>query len=96
MSSVPAHIYYVLTSPQLRNLPAAVVTFRDELWALNTIGKLLFWVPPWRRNGLYVPGNSLVICREGTTKVDLTQFVHGTEWDKCIDPAFRDAEEVAW
>jgi hypothetical protein len=52
----------------------------------------MFWIPPWRRNGLYLPQNTLVICKEGTTKLDLSQFVHGKEWHKCIDPAFRDAQ----
>jgi len=61
-------------------------------WVLNSAGDLLFWVPPWLRDGLYFPQNSLVICARGTTKLDLSQFVHGTEWQKCIDPKFRDAK----
>ncbi|KAF7335373.1 WD40 repeat-like protein [Mycena venus] len=66
-------------------------TFKDE-WVLNTAGKLMFWVPPWRLHGLYLPLNTLVICKEGTTKLNLTQFVYGKDWQKCIDPAFRDAQ----
>ncbi|KAJ7121462.1 WD40 repeat-like protein [Mycena epipterygia] len=61
-------------------------------WVLNSAGDLMFWVPPWLRDGLYLPQNSLVICARGTTKLDLSQFVHGTEWQKCIDPKFRDAK----
>jgi hypothetical protein len=52
----------------------------------------MFWVPPWRRNGLYIPRNTLVICPDGTTKLDLSRFVHGTEWTNCIDPKFRNLQ----
>jgi hypothetical protein len=63
----------------------------DHGWVLNSAGHLLFWVPPWLRDGLYLPQNTLVIA-PGTTKLDLSKFVHGTEWQKCIDPEFRDAK----
>ncbi|KAJ7480979.1 hypothetical protein FB451DRAFT_1238941 [Mycena latifolia] len=52
----------------------------------------MFWVPPWIRDGLYHPRNALVICRQGTTKLDFSRFVHGTEWPKCINPEFRDTK----
>ncbi|KAJ7142343.1 WD40-repeat-containing domain protein [Mycena epipterygia] len=67
-------------------------TFEDESWLLNAAGERVFWVPPWHREGLYLPRNTLVIRAAGTTKLDLSRFVHGTEWEKCIDPEFRDAE----
>ncbi|KAJ7686939.1 WD40 repeat-like protein [Mycena rosella] len=62
----------------------------DNGWVRDPAGPLIVWVPPWLRNGLYLPRNTLVICAEGTVKLDLTRFVHGTEWQKCIDPRFRD------
>ncbi|KAJ7144098.1 WD40-repeat-containing domain protein [Mycena epipterygia] len=61
-------------------------------WVTNQKGQLMFWVPPWLREGLYLPYNTVVIRARGTTKLDLTCFVHGTEWQKCIDPKFRDAK----
>ncbi|KAJ7108208.1 hypothetical protein C8R44DRAFT_298178 [Mycena epipterygia] len=64
----------------------------DDGWVLNSAGQLMFWVPPWLRDGLYLPHNALVICRQGTTKLDLSRFVHGTEWQKCIDPKLMDAK----
>ncbi|KAJ6612628.1 hypothetical protein B0H10DRAFT_1952189 [Mycena sp. CBHHK59/15] len=67
--------------------------FKDD-WVLNTAGEIMFWVPPWRRNGLYAPRNALVICLDGTTKLDLSRFVHGTEWTKCIDPSLRDVHGI--
>ncbi|KAJ7660679.1 hypothetical protein DFH06DRAFT_1400029, partial [Mycena polygramma] len=54
-------------------------------WIKSTSGELMFWVPPWLREGLYLPHNPLVICAKGTTKLDLSRFVHGTEWTKCFD-----------
>ncbi|KAJ7095575.1 WD40-repeat-containing domain protein [Mycena epipterygia] len=63
-------------------------------WVLNSAGEFMFWVPPWCRDGLYLPQNRLVICRTGTTKLDLTQFVHGTEWQKCIDRRFRVTKRI--
>ncbi|KAJ7481001.1 hypothetical protein FB451DRAFT_1239033 [Mycena latifolia] len=64
----------------------------DDGWILNSRGDLMFWVPPWLRDGLYLPRNTLVICRQVTTRLDLNRFVHGTEWQKCIDPKFRDTK----
>ncbi|KAJ7108211.1 hypothetical protein C8R44DRAFT_884977 [Mycena epipterygia] len=64
----------------------------DDGWVLNSAGQLMFWVPPWLREGLYLPHNALVICRKGTTKLDLSRFVHGPEWQKCIDPKLMDAK----
>ncbi|KAJ7643490.1 hypothetical protein DFH06DRAFT_1051725 [Mycena polygramma] len=48
----------------------------------------MLWIPPWLREGLYLPHNSLVIAADGATRLDLSHFVHGTEWTKCADPAF--------
>ncbi|KAJ7127610.1 WD40 repeat-like protein [Mycena epipterygia] len=60
---------------------------------LNSEGHLMFWVPPWLREGLvYFPRNLFVICGQGTTKLDLSRFVHDTEWQKCIDPNSRDTK----
>ncbi|KAJ6526390.1 hypothetical protein B0H19DRAFT_1275748 [Mycena capillaripes] len=61
----------------------------DDGWVVNSAGQLMFWVPPWLRDGLYFPRNTLVICPEGTTKLEFSRFVHGTEWQKCIDPKFE-------
>ncbi|KAJ7660693.1 hypothetical protein DFH06DRAFT_1193167 [Mycena polygramma] len=64
-----------------------LLTFDFESgWTKNAAGGLVFWVPPWLREGLYLPHNTLVISVKGTTKLDLSRFVHGTEWTKCFDP----------
>ncbi|KAJ7721985.1 hypothetical protein B0H16DRAFT_1601327 [Mycena metata] len=71
------------TLPPIGRLPGFNPRFKDE-WVLNTAGERMFWLPPSRRNGLYLPRNTLVICAQGTTKLDLRRFVHGTEWHKCF------------
>jgi WD40 repeat protein len=53
-------------------------------WILNMPSELLFWVPPWARIGLWWPANTAVIADQ-STKLDLSQFVHGTSWTHCRD-----------
>jgi hypothetical protein len=55
---------------------------RNGWVTLDWTSELLFWVPPWSRTGLWRPNNVMVIG-EGSTKVDLSYFVHGTNWQKC-------------
>ncbi|KAJ7602081.1 WD40-repeat-containing domain protein [Mycena polygramma] len=57
----------------------------EDGWIRDPLSAGLLWVPPWLRCGLYSPRNSLVICAEGTTELDLTRFVHGRNWDKCVE-----------
>jgi hypothetical protein len=63
----------------------------EDGWMTDSASNLILWTPPWIRKGLLMPRNSLLICSEGTTTLDLSQFVHGTNWQKCIDPELRDA-----
>ena len=68
---------------------AAKNGFRDDSvlmpngWVLNSSSTLLFWVPPWNRNGLWWPRNTALIGRE-STKLNVSLFVHGTSWAQCI------------
>src|ERR1700728_4580797 len=48
---------------------------------------LLFWVPPWSQIGLWRPNNVFVIGK-GSTKVDLSHFVHGTNCQQCQEPLY--------
>ena len=52
-------------------------------WITGPNGELLFWVPPWMRSGLYDSRTSLIIGRFPKTKLDLSKFVHGPQWQKC-------------
>ena len=53
-------------------------------WILGPNAERLFWVPPAMRTGLYRPGNTLVIGGL-TTRLNLTNFVHGEAWSHCRD-----------
>ncbi|KAK6991838.1 WD40 repeat-like protein, partial [Favolaschia claudopus] len=57
-------------------------------WIQSSTGERLLWVPIWLREGLYLPHNTLITRARGVTRLDLANFVHGTEWQKCIDPEF--------
>ncbi|KAF7339132.1 WD40 repeat-like protein [Mycena venus] len=58
-------------------------------WVIDSLDRRIMWVPPWLRDDFCLPWSSLVLGPEGVVKLDLTKFVHGTEWEKCIDPKFR-------
>ncbi|KAJ6545575.1 hypothetical protein B0H19DRAFT_1168004 [Mycena capillaripes] len=62
----------------------------EDGWMMDSASNLILWIPPWLRKGLLMPRNSLLICSGGTTTLNLAQFVHGTNWRKCIDPDVRD------
>jgi WD40 repeat protein len=51
-------------------------------WILNPRLELLFWVPPWDRKRLCWPRNTAIIGQP-YTKLDLSQFAHGTSWQQC-------------
>ncbi|KAJ7154878.1 WD40-repeat-containing domain protein [Mycena crocata] len=65
--------------------------FKDGWITLDAGSQRLIWVPPWLRDGLILPWMLFLNQTSPTTKLDLTDFVHGTEWEKCIDPKFREA-----
>ncbi|KAJ6568883.1 WD40 repeat-like protein, partial [Mycena capillaripes] len=81
---------FEVSHSNIYNPLGAFPKFHLSGWVSNTNGELMFWVPPWLREGLYHPAHTLMIRSKGTTKLDLSHFVHGTEWQKCIDPTFRD------
>jgi WD40 repeat protein len=47
---------------------------------------LVFWVPHLSRKGL-CGIDTLLILGTHTTRLDLSQFVHGTSWTKCYSPS---------
>ncbi|KAJ7510808.1 WD40-repeat-containing domain protein, partial [Mycena galericulata] len=55
-------------------------------WVIDSLGHHIVWVPAWLRDDFCLPWNSLVLGPAGTVKLDLTYFVHGPEWEKCINP----------
>ncbi|KAJ7148211.1 hypothetical protein C8R46DRAFT_1128027 [Mycena filopes] len=55
-------------------------------WVLDSHFNRLMWVPAWLRNVFCGPSNPFVITPWGVSTLDLTNFVHGTDWQKCIGP----------
>ncbi|KAJ7615317.1 WD40-repeat-containing domain protein [Roridomyces roridus] len=56
------------------------------MWDGSVFGydtKFKFWVPPWLARGLYYPRNSLLLGLNRQTKLDLSRFVEGANWEKC-------------
>jgi hypothetical protein len=51
-------------------------------WMQNKNSELLFWLPPYYRRGLYGPNVTAVMGRH-RTKLDFSQFLHGTSWTQC-------------
>ncbi|KIM86959.1 hypothetical protein PILCRDRAFT_293290 [Piloderma croceum F 1598] len=51
-------------------------------WIIGPHSELLFWVPPLNQLALWLPGNTAVMGQMAT-KLDLSQFVHGTFWQQC-------------
>ncbi|KAJ7271564.1 hypothetical protein C8J57DRAFT_1319271, partial [Mycena rebaudengoi] len=52
-------------------------------WVIDSLDHRIMWVPPWLCDTFCLPWNSLVIGPAGVVKLDLTYFVHGTEWERC-------------
>ncbi|KAJ7366048.1 WD40-repeat-containing domain protein, partial [Mycena albidolilacea] len=53
-------------------------------WLMNSSSEHVLWVPPYLRDGICLPWNSLVMHSEGVTKLDFSHFVCGTDWQECI------------
>ena len=49
---------------------------------MTASGQLLLWVPPWNRQGLVWPSN-VAVMGHSLTELDLTDFVHGLDWESC-------------
>ena len=60
----------------------------DQGWLQYPSGELLLWVRPELHLGLFFPGVAQVIGAD-TIKIELSKFVHGTEWLKCQEERFE-------
>lgn len=58
----------------------------EDGWMRGQHDEKLFWVPEHCRKGFYWPRTRGVLGAQGTA-VDLSKFVHGTEWTKCWQPS---------
>ncbi|KAJ7142443.1 quinon protein alcohol dehydrogenase-like superfamily [Mycena epipterygia] len=60
-------------------------------WQIDSSSERVLWVPPAFNHRLYLPWNPVIVGFQATAKLDLTDFVYGTEWEQCIDPKIRAA-----
>ena len=56
----------------------------DDGWIYGKEGKLLMWIPVLHRANLHRPSNVWVSGRH-ETHLDLSKFVHGHSWIRCIE-----------
>ncbi|KAF7364764.1 hypothetical protein MVEN_00346300 [Mycena venus] len=74
------------SSPSILDLSTCPITLPgEESWIHGPNQELIMWVPPEYRSYLQLPPCSLVIA-SGKVTVDMSHFVHGTEWAKCYTP----------
>ncbi|KAF7978739.1 hypothetical protein HWV62_44746 [Athelia sp. TMB] len=52
-------------------------------WVSTASGELLLWLPPWNRPALCFLSNNNMTIGPHATQLDLTNFVHGDEWQQC-------------
>ncbi|KAK6992288.1 hypothetical protein R3P38DRAFT_3086640 [Favolaschia claudopus] len=51
------------------------------------------WIPPMLRDSFCMPWCHLVISWRGVKSLDLSSFVHGAEWEKCIEQRYRNMQQ---
>ena len=56
----------------------------EEGWVCGSNGECLIWIPLIHRAHLHHPSNVWVAGKH-ETKMDLSTFVHGHSWTRCID-----------
>ncbi|KAK6971892.1 WD40 repeat-like protein [Favolaschia claudopus] len=78
-----------LTSSLLPPIPRG--SFRDG-WIFSTSSRLM-WIPPMLRDSFCMPWCHLVISWRGVKSLDLSSFVHGAEWEKCIEQRYRNMQQ---
>ncbi|KAJ6574322.1 hypothetical protein B0H19DRAFT_1124199 [Mycena capillaripes] len=50
------------------------------------------WIPQSLREDFCMPWCHFVISPRGVKLLDLSSFIHGTEWEKCIEQQYRSIE----
>ena len=74
----------LITTTQVSFTDQSVID--DDGWICGNNGELLMWIPPLHRLHLNHPSNIWVSgSGRHETHLDLSNFVHGCGWMKCID-----------
>jgi DNA-binding beta-propeller fold protein YncE len=56
----------------------------NDGWICGNKGELLMWIPPLHRPCLHRPSN-IWVAGKHETRLDLSDFVHGHSWMRCIE-----------
>ncbi|KAF7364754.1 hypothetical protein MVEN_00345300 [Mycena venus] len=74
-------------SPSTLDLSTCPITLplTGDSWIRGPNQELIMWVPPEYRSYLQLPGRFITIA-SARVIVDMSCFVHGTEWVKCYTP----------
>jgi WD40 repeat protein len=70
--------------------PTPPGSFEDG-WIFSSSSRLM-WIPPSLRDDFCMPWCHFVISPRGVKLLDLSSFIHGTEWEKCIEQQYRNIE----
>ncbi|KAJ7455676.1 hypothetical protein B0H11DRAFT_1739667 [Mycena galericulata] len=72
------------SSPSTLDLSACPITLphTEESWIRGPNQELIMWVPPEYRSYLQLPPHFITIA-SARVSVDISRFVHGTQWVKC-------------
>ncbi|KAJ7619033.1 hypothetical protein B0H17DRAFT_1114145, partial [Mycena rosella] len=73
-------------TPSTVDLSAGPITLphEKESWIHGPRQELVMWVPPEYRLYLHLPPHFIVIG-SARVVVDISRFVHGTDWVKCCN-----------
>jgi WD40 repeat protein len=74
--------------PEAEILPLSVFELNNGIkmnnsWVCGPGSEKLFWVPPECHAGLYQPRNTVIIGQLLKTRLDFSEFQHGTMWTEC-------------
>ena len=72
----------LITATQVNFTDQSVI--EDDGWIHGNKGELLMWIPVLHRTSLHRPSNVWVAGKHETC-LDLSNFVHGHDWIRCID-----------
>ena len=81
---------HILNATTKGLIPATQVSFTDQSvieddgWICGNKGELLLWIPLLHRENLHRPSN-VWVAGKYETSLDLSNFVHGHDWIRCID-----------
>ncbi|KAJ7197973.1 WD40-repeat-containing domain protein [Mycena pura] len=73
------------------SLPSISPGSFEDGWIYSSSSRLM-WIPQYLRDDFCMPWCDFVISPQGVKRLDLSSFVHGTEWEKCIEQQYCNIE----